>query len=74
MLSELAYGGQVNGGTAFGAYYGALGKSGGDCEIDLRPDHSMICLNGKLAGLSVAGLGGHESRYAIRLAVRRISP
>ena len=26
----------------------------------------MVCLNGSLKGLDVAGLGGHESRYAMR--------
>jgi len=43
-----------------------LGGNGLNCEVELRPDHSMICQNGKLAGLSVAGLGGYESRYAMR--------
>lgn len=43
-----------------------LGGNGLNCEVELRPDHSMVCHNGKLTGLSVAGLGGHESRYAIR--------
>ena len=43
-----------------------LGGNGLNCEVELRPDHSMICHNGKLTGLSVEGLGGHESRFAIR--------
>ena len=30
------------------------------------PDGAMICHNGKLTGLSVEGLGGHESRFAMR--------
>jgi hypothetical protein len=42
-----------------------LGGNGLNCEVELR-DNAMICHNGKLAGLSVEGLGGHESRYAMR--------
>lgn len=43
-----------------------LGGNGLNCEVELRPDQTMVCHNGKLTGLSVAGLGGRESRYAIR--------
>ena len=43
-----------------------LGGNGLNCEVELRPDHSMICLNGKLRGLDTKGLGGFESRYAMR--------
>lgn len=43
-----------------------LGGNGLNCEVDLRPDHAMVCHNGKLTGLSAAGMGGHESRYAMR--------
>ena len=43
-----------------------LGGNGLNCEVELRPDHTMICHNGKLKGLSVEGLGGNESRYAMR--------
>jgi len=43
-----------------------LGGNGLNCEVELRPDGSMLCLNGNIAGLTVAGLGGHESRYAMR--------
>ncbi|MCE9561037.1 MAG: carboxypeptidase-like regulatory domain-containing protein [Planctomycetes bacterium] len=43
-----------------------LGGNGLNCEIELLPNGSMLCHNGKLTGLSVAGLGGYESRYAIR--------
>ncbi|MCI0703369.1 MAG: carboxypeptidase regulatory-like domain-containing protein, partial [Planctomycetia bacterium] len=43
-----------------------LGGNGLNCEVELLPDHSMICHNGKLRGLSIEGLGGHESRYAMR--------
>jgi hypothetical protein len=43
-----------------------LGGNGLNCGVELLPNGSMVCHNGKLTGLSVAGLGGHESRYAIR--------
>lgn len=43
-----------------------LGGNGLNCEVELRPDHTMICHNSQLTGLTVAGLGGYESRYAIR--------
>ncbi len=43
-----------------------LGGNGLNCEVELLPNGSMVCHNGKLTGLTVAGLGGFESRYAIR--------
>jgi N,N-dimethylformamidase len=43
-----------------------LGGNGLNCEVELRPDGTMVCLNGALKGLDVSGLGGHESRYAMR--------
>ncbi|MBA4189029.1 MAG: N,N-dimethylformamidase [Planctomycetaceae bacterium] len=43
-----------------------LGGNGLNCEIELLANGSMICHNGKLTGLTVAGLGGYESRYAMR--------
>lgn len=43
-----------------------LGGNGLNCEIEMLPDGSMICYNESLTGLDVKGLGGFESRYAIR--------
>ncbi len=43
-----------------------LGGNGLNCEVELRPDGSMVCLNETLRGLSVEGLGGFESRLHIR--------
>ncbi len=43
-----------------------LGGNGLNCEVELLPDNSMICRNGSIRGLTVAGLGGFESRYAIQ--------
>ena len=43
-----------------------LGGNGLNCEVELRADGSMVCHNGKLTGLDVEGLGGHESRFAMR--------
>jgi hypothetical protein len=42
-----------------------LGGNGLNCEVELEPDGSMVCFNEKLAGLSVEGLGGKESRMHI---------
>jgi hypothetical protein len=39
-----------------------LGGNGLNCEVELRPDGSVVYLNGKIRGLDVAGLGGKESR------------
>ena len=41
-----------------------LGGNGLNCEVELQVDDSMIAHNGQLTGLSVAGLGGYESRFA----------
>jgi hypothetical protein len=43
-----------------------LGGNGLNCEVELLTDGSVVHHNGKLTGLNVAGLGGHESRYALR--------
>jgi N,N-dimethylformamidase len=43
-----------------------LGGNGLNCEVELRPDSTMMTHNGQLTGLTVAGLGGYESRYAMR--------
>ena len=43
-----------------------LGGNGLNCEVEINPDSAMICHNGKLTGLDTKGLGGFESRYAIR--------
>ncbi len=43
-----------------------LGGNGLNCEVTLNADGSVSYLNGKLRGLSVAGLGGKESRMHIR--------
>ncbi|MFM8273669.1 MAG: N,N-dimethylformamidase beta subunit family domain-containing protein [Gemmata sp.] len=43
-----------------------LGGNGLNCETELPPDSTARYHNGKLKGLSVNGLGGYESRYAMR--------
>ncbi len=43
-----------------------LGGNGLNCEVELRADGTTLFHNGKLKGLSVAGLGGYDSRYAMR--------
>lgn len=43
-----------------------LGGNGLNCEVAFQPDGSMVCHNEKIAGLTVDGLGGYDSRYAIR--------
>jgi len=43
-----------------------LGGNGVNCEVEFNADGSMNCRNEKLAGLSVEGLGGKESRMHIR--------
>jgi hypothetical protein len=43
-----------------------LGGNGLNCEVELLANGSMVCHNAKLAGLSVEGLGGKESRLHIR--------
>ena len=43
-----------------------LGGNGLNCEVELRPDGTVVHHNGALRGLDVKGLGGFESRYAMR--------
>jgi hypothetical protein len=43
-----------------------LGGNGLNCAVELLPNGSMVCHNGKITGLSVAAMGGKESRLAIR--------
>ena len=43
-----------------------LGGNGLNCEVELRPDDAMIVHNGKITSLWPAGLGGYESRFAMR--------
>lgn len=43
-----------------------LGGNGLNCEIELRPDHSMICQNGAIRSLRSDGMGGADSRFAMR--------
>ena len=43
-----------------------LGGNGLNCEVELRPDGSVVYHNDKIRGLDVAGLGGKESRMHIR--------
>jgi len=43
-----------------------FGGNGLNCEVEWLANGAMLCHNGKLTGLTVAGLGGHESRYAMR--------
>jgi len=43
-----------------------LGGNGLNCEVEWLGNSAMLCHNGKLTGLTVAGLGGYESRYAMR--------
>ena len=44
-----------------------LGGNGLNCEVELRARWlGALPQRGKISGLTFAGLGGHESRYAIR--------
>jgi hypothetical protein len=43
-----------------------LGGNGLNCEVELRPDGSMVCRNEKIAGLTVEAMRGKESRMHIR--------
>ena len=43
-----------------------LGGNGLNCETELRPDGSVAYHNGQITGLSIASMGGHESRYHMR--------
>jgi hypothetical protein len=43
-----------------------LGGNGMNCEVELRPDGSMVCRNEKIAGLTIEAMGGKESRMHLR--------
>jgi N,N-dimethylformamidase len=43
-----------------------LGGNGLNCEVELRPDDTMVVHNGQITGLWPAGMGGKESRFAMR--------
>ncbi|MGL4551507.1 MAG: N,N-dimethylformamidase beta subunit family domain-containing protein, partial [Gemmataceae bacterium] len=43
-----------------------LGGNGLNCEIELRPDDTMVVHNGRITSLWPKGMGGKESRYAMR--------
>lgn len=43
-----------------------LGGNGLNCEVELPGDGTMVCHNGAIAGLTTAGMGGFESRLALR--------
>jgi len=43
-----------------------LGGNGLNCEVELRSDGSVVYHNTSIRGLDVKGLGGYESRYAVR--------
>lgn len=43
-----------------------LGGNGLNCEVDLRPDDRMVVHNGQITSLWPKGMGGNESRFAMR--------
>src|SRR5262245_7127901 len=43
-----------------------LGGNGLNCEVELRPDDSMLVRNGAITSLNVEGMNGKESRFAMR--------
>ena len=43
-----------------------LGGNGLNCEVELRPDDTMVVHNGQITSLWPAGMGGKESRFAMR--------
>jgi hypothetical protein len=43
-----------------------LGGNGLNCEVELRPDGTMLVHNGKISDLTTDGMGGADSRYAMR--------
>ncbi len=43
-----------------------LGGNGLNCEVELHANGSMTCHNGSLSSLWPAGMGGKDSRYAMR--------
>lgn len=44
-----------------------LGGNGLNCEVELFPDDTMIVHNGRISSLWPAGMGGAESRFALRV-------
>lgn len=44
-----------------------LAGNGLNCEVDLRSDHSMLVHNGQISSLWPKGMGGAESRMAMRV-------
>jgi N,N-dimethylformamidase len=43
-----------------------LGGNGLNCEVELRPDDTMLVHNGQITTLWPKGMGGKESRFAMR--------
>lgn len=43
-----------------------LGGNGLNCEVELNADGSMVCQNGAITSLWSSGMGGHDSRFAMR--------
>jgi N,N-dimethylformamidase len=43
-----------------------LGGNGLNCEVELAADGGMVCHNGSITSLWAAGMGGKESRFAVR--------
>jgi N,N-dimethylformamidase len=43
-----------------------LGGNGLNCEVELRDDHTMRVFNGQITSLWPEGMGGKESRFAMR--------
>lgn len=43
-----------------------LGGNGVNCEVTLNANGSMTCHNGQISSLWPAGMGGHDSRMAMR--------
>lgn len=43
-----------------------LGGNGLNCEVELLPDHAMVCHNTAIRGLWPSDMGGAESRFARR--------
>jgi N,N-dimethylformamidase len=43
-----------------------LGGNGLNCEVELLPDHRVLCHNTAISSLWPDGMGGHESRFARR--------
>ncbi|MFO0926656.1 MAG: DUF6605 domain-containing protein [Gemmataceae bacterium] len=44
-----------------------LGGNGLNCEVELHPDDTMTVHNERLTSLWPEGMGGHESRFAMRV-------